>query len=516
MTRSLVLLVVFAAGCAAGCTSEPRPSWPEAEWPRAAPEAQGFDSDQLASLVDLIAASGAGAHSLTIVRRGVVILDVVFFPWDGARPHDIASITKSLAGTGVGMALATGSIASLEVPLVSLFPDRTIASLDDRKRMITLADALTMRAGLECVSSPSEATLLAMQASPDFVGFTLDLPMATAPGTAWSYCGPVSHVLSGVVTQATALPLDEYLRDQLFAPIGIGEVAAPRDPQGVSHGWGDWRMTPLDLARLGLLFERGGRWIDRQLLPASWVAEATRSHGDGYGYQWWSDADAFSARGRGGQYLYVHPGLELVIITSGSLGPEDEGRFGELLTTQLLPALRDPDQLPPNADAELRLAARVAAAGEPPAASAPPAVPAPWQAVAGERYTVVGASPLGWEEIAVTFAGDGGTIELTSRGAASTLAFGLDGVARISTARGLTTRPVVEVALVGRFVGDRTLALGFDTLADIDAGELTLDLDATGDQLTIDAFERTFLHGHVVFAATRSPDLGAAAQDTTP
>ncbi|HEX2669953.1 MAG TPA: serine hydrolase, partial [Polyangiaceae bacterium] len=100
-----------------GCSSQPRAtaeSWPDPEWIRAAPETEGFDSDRLAALVDDIAKSGVGVHSLTITRRGVLLLDAHFFPWDGTQRHDIASCTKSLTGTGIGLALATGDLDSLD------------------------------------------------------------------------------------------------------------------------------------------------------------------------------------------------------------------------------------------------------------------------------------------------------------------------------------------------------------------------------------------------------------------
>jgi CubicO group peptidase (beta-lactamase class C family) len=497
---SLLSLVVVV-----GCGSRAQPvleTWPDQEWSRGAPETQGFDSDQLASLVDDIAKSGLGVHSLTVVRRGVLVLNAHFFPWDGARRHDIASCTKSLTGTGIGLAQARGYLPSLDAPLLSFFPGRSDES-DPRKRAITLANALEMRTGISCASTPFEATLLELLKSPDFVDFSLSLPMATDPGAHWNYCSPVSHVLSAVVTRATERSLDDWLREQLFEPLGVTAVDAPRDAQGVTHGWGDMRMAPLDLARVGLLFQRSGRWRDRQLLPESWIDEATRSHGDGYGYHWWSDGDAFSARGRGGQYLYVHPGLELVIVTTGSMGPEGEPRLGELLNTRLLPALRDPSGLPANPPAEARYRNSVDAAANPPAQKTPESVPAIIESAAGQRFALA-ENALGWEGIELGFSGETATLTLMSGGTTSQLAFGMDGVARTSSARRFTLRPEVDVALVGHFQSERTLELDFDTLADIDAGSLTLTFDPSANTVTVDVFERTFLHDHLIIEGTRA------------
>ena len=486
---TLVALVLLAA-CGAPAPVE---SWPEPDWVRAAPESVGFDSDALADLVDELTAQQIGLHSVTVVRRGFVVLEANFFPWDGTRRHDIASCTKSLTGTAVGVALAKAKLTSLDAPLVSFFPEHPV---DEAKQAIRVRDALAMRTGLACTSSPFEATLLEMQASNDYVGFALDLPLATEPAGAFGYCGPVSHLLSGLVSSATSQPLDAWLRDELFTRVGMGEFDAPHDQQGVAHGWGDWRMHPLDLARIGLLYEHGGRWREEQLLPATWVIEATRSHGDGYGYHWWVDDGAFSARGRGGQFLYVNPGLDLVVVTTGSAGPEGEARLAELLADRLLPALRDSEELPANAQAEARLRASVEAAARAPASTTPPAVPAPLATIAAHTFPI-GENLLGWKSLTIDFAGDTGTLELVSRGQSSTLTFGLDGVARVSTGRHFSTRPEVELALRAAFPDDHTIALEFDTLGDIDAGTVTLTLD--GDRLAVDVFERTFLHGHLVF-----------------
>jgi hypothetical protein len=390
----------------------------------------------------------------------------------------------------------------LDTPLLSFFPERASMEVDPRKQAITLTHALEMRTGLTCVSTPFETTLLEMQKSANFVDFTLDLPMAAAPATQWNYCGPVSHVLSAVVTRTTGQSLDDWLREQLFDPLGVAAVDAPRDAQGVTHGWGDFRMAPLDLARVGLLFQRSGRWKDQQVLTKPWIEAATRSHGDDYGYHWWSDDGAFSARGRGGQYLYVHPGLELVIVTTGSMGPEGESRLGELLKTRLLPALRDPSGLPANPAAEARYRRSIDAAAQPPAPSTTEIVPAIVESVAAQRF-LLADNALGWTAIELGFAAETGSITLTAGAETSKLTFGMDGVARVSSARHFTSRPEVNVALVGRFQGERSLELAFDTLADIDSGSLTLTLDASANTLMIDVFERTFLHGHLVLEGTR-------------
>src|SRR5439155_23881859 len=92
--------------------------------------------------------------------------------------------------------------------------------------------------------------------------------------------------------------LTEYLRPRLFEPLGIGEVAWLQRPAGRDLGFSGLHATTDAIARLGLLYSQEGVWEGKRLLPASWVAEATRSHistspwdnvdwQQGYGFQFW-------------------------------------------------------------------------------------------------------------------------------------------------------------------------------------------------------------------------------------
>jgi CubicO group peptidase (beta-lactamase class C family) len=127
----------------------------------------------------------------------------------------------------------------------------------------------------------------------------------------------------------------EAFRDQIARPLEMEDFAVE---DGVSvrdstsrHAAYTFRMSALDLARFALLYMRGGRWHDRRLIPAEWVAEGTRPRsaagGDGaYGQLWWAardgrllpaatlDSGTFAARGMGPHYAIVIPARELIIV----------------------------------------------------------------------------------------------------------------------------------------------------------------------------------------------------------
>ncbi|HVL24905.1 MAG TPA: serine hydrolase domain-containing protein, partial [Thermomicrobiales bacterium] len=128
-----------------------------------------------------------------MIGDGEAFLGASFYPYDGTTPHDLASVTKSVTTTLIGIAIDQGALA-LDEPLLSFFPDRTIANVDARKKALTVGDLASMQTGLDCVWQPDEPTLAAMEASPDPVQFTLDLPMVAEPGTTWEYCSPGMHL----------------------------------------------------------------------------------------------------------------------------------------------------------------------------------------------------------------------------------------------------------------------------------------------------------------------------------
>jgi hypothetical protein len=174
------------------------------------------------------------------------------------------------------------------------------------------------------------------------------------------------------VTGQTVL---DYLRPRLFVPLGITEPQWEASRQGVSMGGFGLSVRTEDIARFGQLYLQKGEWLGRQLLPASWVEQATSrqvSNGSspssdweqGYGFQFWRSRHGFY-RGDGalGQFCLVLPQHDVVIaITSGT---DDMGAVMNLVWTRLVPAFST-TPLPPDPKAAAALSARLKALRLPP------------------------------------------------------------------------------------------------------------------------------------------------------
>jgi CubicO group peptidase (beta-lactamase class C family) len=111
------------------------------------------------------------------------------------------------------------------------------------------------------------------------------------------YTSAASYMLSAILTKVTGESLHDYLKPRFFAPLGIEGEQWDVGPDNINPGGNGLTMRTADLLKLGVLHAQGGLWENRRVLSEAWVSEATRSHGDNYGYQWTTTA--------GGAYLAI-------------------------------------------------------------------------------------------------------------------------------------------------------------------------------------------------------------------
>lgn len=346
-------------------TPEPEPAghWPAQDLLTSTPEEQGIDSDRLAEMLAAIQEQDYRIDGLLVVRNGHLVLDAYQYPFTKGSVHAINSCTKSVVSALIGIAIDRGHIEGVDQRVLELLPGRTTANLDETKSQMTLENLLTMTTGLECRDSYLYRWrgFREMERSPDWVQFVLDLPVAEEPGTRFEYCNGASFLLSAILQQATGKNALAFAEDHLFGPLGTTEVEWPSSPQGISTGWGGLQMHPHDMAKFGLLYLQAGQWNGNQVVPAAWVKASTRSHvpatlQDGYGYQWWiAGNDMYMALGYAGQFIFVVPGLDMVVVAVSDLEEQDFYVPQTLLDEYIIPAAESSSPLPPNPAGVLRM-----------------------------------------------------------------------------------------------------------------------------------------------------------------
>ncbi len=441
--RNTWAMTLLCLACALyGCTTPPPPPpppvaeiWPTTGWPVATPESQGLDSNALAYAIENIRARHLPVHSIFVERNGYAVLDATLFPYHDDETHGLASVTKSVVSTLVGIAQRDNRIGSLDQPVPALLPAENLGS-DPAKSRITLGNLLTMTAGLDCRAPPGVNLIREMEQSPDWVAFTWNLPLTWTPGTSFAYCGGNTHIVSAVLTAATGESAFALAQRELFAPLGITGAMWASDLYGNSHGFADLELAPRDAAKLGYLWLHYGRWQDAQIVPSAYLRAALTGHalvepGVQYGYGFWlypgHTPYDYEANGHGGQRIVVVPSQKMVeVVTAG-------GADANAVTPLLTAAFRSDAPLPPNPEGDARLAAAIASAASPPGPVRPGVVPAWAAAISGVTF-VASDNPLGLRTIGLTFAAPGqASVQLSFvNGKTGTYAIGLDGVPPLS------------------------------------------------------------------------------------
>jgi CubicO group peptidase (beta-lactamase class C family) len=302
------------------------PVFPGEDWTVADPADHGIDHAGLEAARAYAFEPEHHTQGVVVIRGGEIVGE-----WyaEGADAESWAaswSVAKSFTSATTGIAIDEGAIAGVDEPAATYLTDWAGTEHD----AITVEDLLQMNSGIDWNEDyrGADAEIVRMvTGEPDQLAYAMSVPQGVEPGTRWSYSSGDTMLLGGVVEAATGQPLDEYAQEHLLDPIGIDQVEWWRDAEGQTLGYCCLDTTSRDFARLGLLYLHDGRWEDEQVVPADWV-EATIdpvANSDGqYGYQWWTydidgvPAETFLAEGIDGQFIYVIPSLDLVVVRNGT------------------------------------------------------------------------------------------------------------------------------------------------------------------------------------------------------
>jgi CubicO group peptidase (beta-lactamase class C family) len=309
--------------------------------------------ESVAHVTDLI----AGEHykridAMLIARNGKLVYENYFHGHSGDVLHNIFSAGKSITSILAGIAIDKGFLENVNTPVVQLLPEyKDFKNADPRKDSITVEDFLNMRSGLAC-DDWYQGTESDMQRSRDWVKFTLDLPMISNPGEQGSYCTGCSVTLGRIIENRSGLTLQEFANRYLFQPLGIATYQWHIMPDGKASGGGLFFLRPRDMVKVGLLMLNGGAYNGQQVVSKAWVDRCTMTllklpgQFDGYGYLWWKQQfsggiDSYFASGNGGQYIFVIPSKELVVVFTGGNKNTSVGlQVFEIIDKYILPATR--------------------------------------------------------------------------------------------------------------------------------------------------------------------------------
>ena len=341
ITRLFFLLLVgLIAGpsCSAeGGADDPKPPVTETETALLAvprPADVSFDG------ADAAAGKLPRLYSLLVAWQGELVLEGYYNGRGPTRVANIKSASKSVMSALVGIAIDRGLIQDVRQPIGTFFPDLLEREEDLPKREITIEDLLTMRSGLQTTSNRFYG---AWVQSRNWVEYALDRPLLRPPGTRMDYSTGNTHLLSAILTSQSGRSTWQFAQEALAKPLGFSLARWPRDPQGLYFGGNDMELTPKQMLAFGAMYLNGGRANGQQIVPETWVAASLTSHTRStrdrnryYGYGWWirqmGGHQTFYAWGYGGQFIFLIPDLDLVVVTTSSInnGNDRRGHLGRV------------------------------------------------------------------------------------------------------------------------------------------------------------------------------------------
>lgn len=236
------------------------------------------------------------------------------------------SIAKAMMGTLVGIAVMEGKLASLDATVAQYRPDLAGTPYGTA----TVKSLLTMTSGIA-----DRASFLPGRAQYYYGDDLLEVIAGATQGSpgAWRYSEADVQVLGMVLAAAVGKSVSAYLSEKLWKPLGMESRAlwAMDHDGGMEKAFCCISARARDFARFGRLYLEGGTWNGERLAPASWI-ERSELPGlrvkDGYTHRhlWWipeGDQGDYYAYGHNGQYLYVNPAAQVVIVKFSETNRQD-------------------------------------------------------------------------------------------------------------------------------------------------------------------------------------------------
>lgn len=374
MRRAITILLVLPllTGCDRILLGEDEPIIPLEEnlntppalsdgWEVADLASQDVEAEPVRNVVTFLQDNPTNIHSMLIVRNGKLVLEAYFTGWHRDRVHALRSVSKTFMSTVTGIAIDNGHF-SADQKISDLLPAYA-ALIDDQKKQIEVRHLLTMTSGIDWDEKSYEPEdprndETSFDRSDHRLAFLFEKGMAAVPGEEFEYNSALPVVEAAIIQQTTGVPAHDFAVEHLFKPLQITNYYWRTDPNdGYVTAIGPLFLCPRDMAKLGQLYLDSGTWRGQRVVSKQWVKEATVAFkgneelGEGYGYHWWTASYNVSgrkvriyyARGSGGQYIFVTPETNSVVVfTSGNYSRPQSAPVGILLNT-ILPAMKNHD-----------------------------------------------------------------------------------------------------------------------------------------------------------------------------
>ncbi len=268
-------------------------------------------------------------NSVLVYRDGELLAQSYYNGFHPESRNVIKSVAKSVMSICAGIALDKGLFASLDEPIcryISQFGE----GRDPFHSAITIRHLLTMTSGVYWNGGVHYhcPMMTQMRRSGDWISHIADCAVSDMPGTKYCY-KEWDVILLAKVLDAVCGDFYDFLKENLYDPLGIGSERWYRTPCSVYYSVGDGgegkeecrsSLTAQEMLQLGKLFMDGGVFNGKRVVSEAYIRQAVAASecNDGYGYLWWRGDDWYGCRGFGGQSITVVPDKRVVVVTQAT------------------------------------------------------------------------------------------------------------------------------------------------------------------------------------------------------
>lgn len=272
--------------------------------------------------------------SLLIAYKGKLLFESYFRRGRANYPHYQMSITKSYTTMALGRAMQLGylSMEDLDKPVLSFLKKLDASKLAKGAEKITLHEAMHMSSGIrlpkkkinQLIEQPER--LLGQGQIQAYLQFSS--PISSYPRN-YKYQAADPSISMQVLQSVVPGSAEEFIRDELLKPMGIENYRWQDDLSGLPKSAAGSSVLSRDMIKMGLLVLNGGKWKGKQHIPEAFLKKGTAaivqtSPSSHYGYFWWRQTweiaqkkyPCIQGRGAGGQFIFVLPTLDLVIVAT--------------------------------------------------------------------------------------------------------------------------------------------------------------------------------------------------------
>ena len=269
----------------------------------------------------------ADIHSFLIWKDGQIINQYYYNGFTPDSLNNVKSITKSIIGLLIGIAIDQQLIKDVQQPVIGFFEDCEDYSGFSEKKDITIEHLLMMQSGIEWDNRASIKDQWWFNDNPNCF-FLNRFPMdtSTTPGVSFSYNSATAHLLSGIISRTSGMTTKQFANLYLFNPLEIENYYWEKDRAGEYRGNSELYLLPDDMVKIGNLLLNHGVYNGKSIVSDSWIKRMLEKSYDAnplmdYGYLWMTSKDKkpffFFSGGSGGHHIFIVPKYNMVIVTTG-------------------------------------------------------------------------------------------------------------------------------------------------------------------------------------------------------